>query len=190
MLALLILFKIALTKDFFSFEKTQSKPASIALVLQNEDHTFHFAASKKEPLTKRIHYHLPFLIQKIKSIKEPIKYTSKNKEYFIFPFNKITVVENGEETCLGYYQRSYLKDDIFCQEFTCGDVCDLRNSIKRSSKVSFKGSIGELGVKSFIEKKLCTYNFDIGGEFLTSTVDEVDFINFFVENNDTKTRDD
>lgn len=129
--------------------------------------------------TKKIHiqYHLPFLIQKIYGWDKPIEYATPTVKYVIKPFKDIYMEMGGERICLGRYKRSYIENETYYQLFSCGDRCDLRKNELRTSKTSFKGSVNEgLKVEKIMEKKVCRYEFSIGGECLTRTIDSTEII--------------
>lgn len=183
------LFNVYCNNNLYKFKKVDASVEAPFLELRNEEGTILFYESSVTPSQKKIQLHSPYLIQKIRNMKGPIIYTTKKKNYMIYPFDKIVMCEDDREICLGRYTGSFFLDEIYWQSFECGDACDLRKSQERVSTVSFTGMIGELRVDKFYEKRLCEYVFYVGGEELTRKTDNCVQIDYtLVKNNENQSQ--
>lgn len=155
--------------------------------LRNEHSIFKFYESKTKVQPKKIQHHVPFLLQKLKNMGEKaITYEMKKIKYTILPFNEVFMHDGTEKISLGQYKKSQLKDGLYWQVFECGDVCDLRRNIRRSTMVCFKSLAGELRIDSVVERKLCQYELTIGGDYLTRCIDDIVSVDFTKDNIEAK----
>lgn len=146
----------------------------------NKLYTF-FTSTTKLP-TKRIQYHIPFLVKNLVRMKgTPIIYEMKKIKYTIYPFDKVIMSDGKNDISLGNYSKSVLKDGNYYQNFTCGQNCDLNKKIERTTVICFKSMVGELRVDSFIERKLCQYEMVVGGDSLTRCIKNIQSVEYVVE---------
>ncbi|KAM0677319.1 hypothetical protein BDAP_002182 [Binucleata daphniae] len=138
---------------------------------KNEMGTFLFFDNLPSLPPYKIQHHLPFLLQNLLKINEPIIHHINSTKYEVRPFKDITMENKHGKALLGKYTKSVYRDGIYSQVFECGDMCDLNKKKKRAAVVAFKGISGELRVESIVEKKLCSYHFEVGGESLVRNID-------------------
>lgn len=168
MLALFFISHLYSKDTLYNFK--QSKGTNPFETLRTEGGTYYFYDHLPALTPYRIQHHLPYLIQNLLKIKEPVIHQSNTITYEIIPFKEIIMVNKETRISLGKYKRSFMKNNNYYQEFSCGDKCDLKKSTKRSSNVCFKGLSGDLRVESMVEKKLCSYSFVVGGEILARAI--------------------
>ncbi|EJW05246.1 hypothetical protein EDEG_00711 [Edhazardia aedis USNM 41457] len=153
------------------------------LELKSNEKTYKFYKPDEKASPLKIQHHLSYMIQTIRAIKHPIFYKANLITYEVRPFDKIMMHVGNQCVLIGTYNDSFMKDNVFCQDFIYGDKCDITPKKRRKATLCFKPKIGDLKIESVLEPKTCEYQFMIAGESIVRNVNDIYLLKYTIKNN-------